>query len=377
MSQQPFWPDTGHLAAITRRLAVAPPLVPLTECDRLRGELAAIQRGEAFLLQGGDCAEQLGTPAEVVLGTLETLSRMAGTLSAALSLPVVMAGRIAGQYAKPRSKPIETRDGVTLPVYRGDAVNGWAFTEDDRRPDAGRLLRVYTESAATLRLLGPGFYASHEGLLLPYERALVRCDPATGRRYASSGHLLWIGERTRDLDGPHVAFFAGLANPIGVKIGPATTADTLLALIDRLDPDREPGRLTFITRMGARLIRERLPELAGKVAAAGERVVWVCDPMHGNGFVSPNGHKTRSYADVLDEAIGFAQVLRSVGVHPGGLHVELTGEDVTECVGAGLDYDDLDRRYESRCDPRLNRAQALRLAAEFGSVPSVVAGHGV
>jgi 3-deoxy-7-phosphoheptulonate synthase len=365
VSQQPDWPDLNHLGEVARRLSRAPALVSPAECDRLRSRMAAVQRGEAFLLQGGDCAEQLGTPAEVVRGTLDTLSRMAAVLGAAMSRPVVKVGRIAGQYAKPRSNPVETRAGITLPAYRGDAVNGWAFTAEDRRPDPDRLLRVYAESASTLRVLRPSFFASHEGLLLPYERALVRRDPASGRRYASSGHLLWIGERTRALDGPHVELFAGLANPIGVKIGPSTTADTALALIDRLDPAREPGRITFITRMGAGAIRDRLPELAGKVAAAGERVAWVCDPMHGNGFVAPSGHKTRRFDDVLDEALGFAEVLRALGVHPGGLHVELTGEDVTECVGAGLGFDDLPTRYESRCDPRLNRGQAAELAARF------------
>ncbi|MEV6481212.1 class II 3-deoxy-7-phosphoheptulonate synthase [Streptomyces sp. NPDC051576] len=426
-AQQPPWPDAATLDDVTRQLAALPPLVLGGECARLRDRLADVARGEAFLLQGGDCAETLaGVTEDAVRGKLNTLLQMSAVLTYAAALPVVKVGRLAGQYAKPRSQPTETRDGVTLPVYRGDAVNGFAFTPESRTPDPERLLRVYQSSANTLNLIrafmaggyaGLGqvhewnrdfvassplratyerladridhaldfmratggrpedfdsaeFFVSHEGLLLDYESALTREDDRTGLPYAASGHLLWIGERTRDLDGAHVEYFSRIANPIAVKLGPTTAADTALRLIDHLDPERVPGRLTFITRMGKNKLREALPPLIEKVTASGAQVAWICDPMHGNTIEAPSGHKTRRFDDILDEVRGFFEVHRELGTHPGGIHVELTGNDVTECVGGGheIAFTDLSSRYESTCDPRLNRRQSLDLAflvAEF------------
>ncbi len=420
-NQQPDWPDPTALASAVAELRGYPPLVFAGECDLLKARLAAVATGQAFVLQGGDCAETFdGVSADAVRNKLKTLLQMAVVLTYAATVPVVKVGRIAGQYSKPRSKPTETRDGVTLPTYRGDAVNGLPFTEAARRPDPARLLRMYHASAATLNLarafatggyadlrevhawnqdfvaLSPSgeryerlareidgalhfmhacgvdpeefrtveFYASHEALILEYEAALTRVDSRTGRAYDTSGHMVWIGERTRDLDGAHVEFASRIRNPIGVKLGPSTTPDVALALIDRLNPDREPGRLTFITRMGAGVIRAKLPELVEKVTASGAPVAWVCDPMHGNTFEAPSGHKTRRFDDVLDEVKGFFEVHRALGTHPGGIHIELTGDDVTECVGGGdeIFVDDLHQRYETACDPRLNRGQSLDLA---------------
>ena len=419
--QQPVWPDPVLAAGVLDELSRQPALVTPDQCDGLAERLAAVARGEAFLLQGGDCAERLdGNTTRSVRAKLRVLLQMAVVLTYAASVPVVKVGRIAGQYGKPRSRDEETRGSVTLPAYRGDAVNGLAFTTRDRTPDPRRLRRMYDASAATLAeisafaldgavdvqqvhewnrdfvltspagrryepmageidralrfmraygvapdaSLSPEVFASHEGLLLDYETALTRAEPGSGRRYAGSGHMLWIGERTRDIDGAHVAYFSSIANPIGVKLGPSTTPDEALALIDRLDPDRRPGRLTFIVRMGARVVRDRLPDLVEKVTASGAQVVWTCDPMHGNTFEAPSGHKTRRFDDILDEVTGFFEVHKALDTHAGGIHVELTGDDVTECVGGGteLEFDDLPRSYESACDPRLNRSQSLDLA---------------
>jgi 3-deoxy-7-phosphoheptulonate synthase len=420
-AQQPEWPDPEALRKSLADLASYPPLVFAGECDQLRTRLAAVARGEAFLLQGGDCAEAFdGVSADQIRNKLKTLLQMAVVLTYAASVPVVKIGRIAGQYSKPRSKSTETRDGVTLPVYRGDSVNGFAFTPESRRPDPERLKRMYNASASTLNLVrafttggyadlrqvhawnqdfvrnSPSgqryerlakeidsalsfmhacgidpeefrtveFYASHEALVLDYETALTRTDSRTGRLYDVSGHMVWIGERTRQLDHAHIEFASKISNPIGVKLGPTTTVDEALTLIDRLDPEREPGRLTFITRMGAGKVRDRLPELVEKVTASGAEVVWICDPMHGNTYEAETGHKTRRFDDVLDEVKGFFEVHRALGTHPGGIHVELTGDDVTECVGGGDEVfeDDLHQRYETACDPRLNRSQSLDLA---------------
>ncbi|MFJ8462647.1 class II 3-deoxy-7-phosphoheptulonate synthase [Streptomyces swartbergensis] len=420
-AQQPDWPDPDELDAVRDRLRRAVPLVVPDECERLKQRMAAVSRGEAFLLQGGDCAETFAdTTAEAVQGKVRTLLQMALVLTYAASVPVVKVGRMAGQYAKPRSSPTETRDGRTLPAYRGDAVNGFAFTTSDRTPQPSRLLRMYEAAAATLNLLrafstggyadlsrahswnrdfvasSPAgaryveiadqieralafmhacgadtpaahtteFFVSHEGLLLDYEDAMTRTAPGSGRSYVTSGHLLWIGERTRQLDGAHVEFFSHVANPVAVKLGPATEADDLLGLLDRLDPHREPGRLTFVARMGAGRVRERLPVLVEKAAAEGSTAGWVCDPMHGNTFKAPSGQKTRRFDDIVEEVTGFFEVHRALGTHPGGVHVEFTGDNVTECLGGGggLDFADLGRRYESTCDPRLNRTQSLDLA---------------
>ncbi|MEU9126775.1 class II 3-deoxy-7-phosphoheptulonate synthase [Kitasatospora sp. NPDC048540] len=420
-AQQPEWPDQEALRKTLADLASYPPLVFAGECDQLRARLGAVARGEAFLLQGGDCAEAFdGVSAEQIRNKLKTLLQMAAVLTYAASVPVVKVGRIAGQYSKPRSKSTETRDGVTLPVYRGDSVNGFEFTPESRIPDPERLKRMYNASAATLNLVrafttggyadlrqvhawnqdfvrnSPAgqryeklareidnalafmnacgvapeefktveFFSSHEALILDYETALTRTDSRTGHLYDVSGHMVWIGERTRQLDHAHIEFASKIRNPIGVKLGPTTTVDEALTLIDRLDPDREPGRLTFITRMGAGKVRDHLPDLVEKVTATGAQVVWICDPMHGNTYEAETGHKTRRFDDVLDEVKGFFEVHRALGTHPGGIHVELTGDDVTECVGGGDEVfeDDLHQRYETACDPRLNRSQSLDLA---------------
>ena len=420
-AQQPEWPDPQALRDVVAELESYPPLVFAGECDQLRAHLASVARGEAFLLQGGDCAEAFdAVSADQIRNKLKTLLQMGAVLTYAASVPVVKVGRIAGQYSKPRSKPTETRDGVTLPSYRGDSVNGFEFTPEARTPDPERLKRMYNASAATLNLVrafttggyadlrqvhawnqdfvksSPSgqryealareidnalnfmeacgtdpaefrtveLYSSHEALVLDYESALTRVDSRTGQLYDVSGHMIWIGERTRQLDGAHVEFASRVRNPIGVKLGPTTTAEDALTLIERLDPEREPGRLTFITRMGADRVRDHLPELVEKVTASGAQVAWVCDPMHGNTFEAVSGHKTRRFDDVLDEVKGFFEVHKAIGSHPGGIHVELTGDDVTECVGGGdeIFVDDLHQRYETACDPRLNRSQSLDLA---------------
>ncbi|WP_031224690.1 class II 3-deoxy-7-phosphoheptulonate synthase [Streptomyces roseochromogenus] len=420
-AQQPRWPDPALLAAVTAELARAPELVSAEESDRLTARLADVTHGRAFVLMGGDCAETFtGTTTDSVRRKLRTLLQMAVILTYAAQVPVVKVGRMAGQYAKPRSRPTETRDDVTLPAYRGDAVNGLEFSPASRTPDARRLRRMYDSSAATLNLVrafatggsadlreahawnqgfvrdspagrryedlageidrslrfmkacgvdphatrGVEFFAGHEGLLLDYEDALTRTDPRTGLSYATSGHFLWIGERTRDLDGAHVDYFARIRNPIGVKLGPSVTADEALAYADRLNPGNSPGRLTFVTRMGASRIRDVLPGLVEKVTANGVAVTWVCDPMHGNTFEATSGHKTRRFDDILDEVSGFFEVHRALGTHAGGVHVELTGDDVTECLGGadGLLVQDLHRRYETACDPRLSHRQSLELA---------------
>ncbi|GAA2398864.1 3-deoxy-7-phosphoheptulonate synthase class II [Streptomyces glaucosporus] len=420
-AQQPQWPDGEALRSATGWLSAAPPLVFAAECDLLRRRMAAVARGEAVLLQGGDCAETFArTTTEAIRGTLKTLLQMAVVLTHATALPVIKIGRMAGQYAKPRSSPVERRDGVELPSYRGDAVNGLEFTAEARRPDPARMRRMYESSAMTLNLvralttggfadlrqvhawnrgfvagsrageryeelageierslafmqacgvdtreLGTAeFFVGHEGLLLDYESALTRAEPGSGRSYATSGHLLWIGERTRDLDGAHVEYFSRVHNPIAVKIGPSATPDSVLGLVDRLDPRREPGRLTFVVRAGADRVRDTLPVLVEKVTAEGALVCWVSDPMHGNTVTAASGHKTRSFDTVMEEVRGFVEVHRELGTHPGGVHVELTGDDVTECVGGGNAVlpEDLHHRYETACDPRLNHAQSLDLA---------------
>ncbi|HEY2278539.1 MAG TPA: 3-deoxy-7-phosphoheptulonate synthase class II [Streptosporangiaceae bacterium] len=419
--QQPPWPDRDRVDAVVRGLEGLPPLVLAAECDQLTERLAAVARGEAFLLQGGDCAETFaGTTADSIRGKFQTLLQMAVVLTYAASVPVVKVGRMAGQFGKPRSAATEVRDGLELPVYRGDAVNGIEFTPESRTPDPGRLLQAYHCASATLNLcrsLASGgyadlrqahawnqdfvasspagqryeqlaeeieraiafmracgadsqefraveFYASHEALLLDYERALTRTDAVSGHSYDLSAHLLWIGERTRDPHGAHVEFARQIRNPIAVKIGPDATAHEVLELIEALDPDQEPGRLTLTTRMGAGRIRQVLPALVEKVTASGAAVVWVCDPMHGNTVEAASGQKTRNFDDVLDEVAGFFEVHRALGTHPGGIHIEFTGDDVTECIGGGhyIGESDLSSRYETTCDPRLNRSQSLDLA---------------
>ncbi|MFE0329124.1 3-deoxy-7-phosphoheptulonate synthase [Streptomyces sp. NPDC058960] len=385
--QQPVWPDPEALRTVRERLRTALPLVLPTECDVLRRRLAAVAAGKGFLLQGGDCAE---TFRDLSLGTvsrkMDTLFGTADELSEAMFLPVVVVARLAGQYAKPRSQPVETRDGVTLPSYRGDAVNGPEFTAEARTPDPHRMLQVYAAAGATLNAvrsllterrtaLGQReMFVSHEALLLDYERPLTRPDARTGDSYAGSGHLLWVGERTRQTDGAHIEYLSRIRNPVAVKVGPTATPAEVLALVERLDPDREPGRLTLVARMGADRVRDALPPLVESVAAGGGQVVWICDPMHGNTYNAPSGHKTRHFDAVLDEVTGFFEVHRSLGTHAGGLHLEMTGEEVTECVGAGVAPADLPLRYETACDPRLNRSQTLELARLVGELATPVAG---
>jgi 3-deoxy-7-phosphoheptulonate synthase len=382
--QQPDWPDPARLHQVTSELADLPPLVTPAECDTLRDRMAAVSRGEAFMLQGGDCAETFATSsAESVAGKVRTLAQMALAISRGTGQRVVTVGRIAGQYGKPRSAPTETRHGLTLPVYRGDAVNGAEFTLPARTPDPHRLLSAYHASADALTrlrdLVGDGeFFTSHEALLLPYEHALTRGHPLTGVRHGTSGHLLWIGERTRQLGGAHVDFAAGIANPVAVKLGPTAAPDDVLALADRLDPDRVPGRLTLIARMGSSRVRDVLPALVEKAVAEGLAPNWVCDPMHGNTITTPTGHKTRLFDDILDEITGFFAVHHALGTVPGGLHLEVTGEDVTECVGGYpmVAVDGVHRRYETVCDPRLNPSQALELAFLVADIVRVRADMG-
>lgn len=418
--QQPQWGDAAAVSAASNELASQPPLVFAGEVDRLRERLAAAARGEAFLLQGGDCAETFAAAtADKVRDRVKTLLQMAVVLTYGASMPVIKVGRMAGQFAKPRSSDTETRDGVTLPAYRGDVVNGYDFTPESREADPQRMVRGYHVAASTLNLIraftqggfadlrqvhawnqgfvsNPAnqryeslaaeidralkfmdacgvesaalsqteFYVSHEALLLDYERPLVRIDSRTGNPYGTSGHMLWIGERTREIDGAHVELLSKLRNPIAVKLGPTATTDDALRLIDKLDPEREPGRLTFITRMGAEKIREALPPLLAGVRDAGATPLWVTDPMHGNGITTATGYKTRRFDDVMNELLGFFEAHREVGTFPGGIHIELTGDDVTECLGGSesIDEETLATRYESLCDPRLNHMQSLELA---------------
>ncbi|HEY0890116.1 MAG TPA: 3-deoxy-7-phosphoheptulonate synthase class II [Nocardioides sp.] len=420
-AQQPSYPDPAAVSAAVDRLRTLPPLVFAGECDDLKAKVAAASRGEAFILQGGDCAETFaGATADNTRNKLRVLLQMAVVLTYAASVPVVKIGRLAGQYAKPRSSDTETRDGLTLPAYRGDAVNGYDFTPESRIPDPQRLLDVYHASASTLNLVRAfttggyadlrqvhawnsefvrnspvgakyeamgqeidraltfmqaigadpdefhrvDFYSSHEALLMEYEHAMTRIDSRTEQPYNVSGHFVWIGERTRQLDGAHVEYFRHIRNPIGCKLGPSATPDDALALAHRLNPENEPGRLTFITRFGAGKIRDGLPGLVEKVTAEGVNVAWICDPMHGNTFEASTGYKTRRFEDVLDEVQGFFDVHRALGTVPGGILVENTGDDVTEIIGGGEELDEhgLAHRYESVVDPRLNRVQSLELA---------------
>lgn len=419
--QQPPWPDAGELARALGQLRALPPLVFAGECDILLERLASAARGEAFVLMGGDCAETFeANTADSIRARLQTVLQMSVVLTYAASLPVVKVGRLAGQYFKPRSQVIEVRDGVELTSYLGDAVNSIEFTEQARRPDPQRLVRAYNASSAALNLVraftqggyadlrqvhawnqdfvrdstagqrydtlaaeidralsfmhacgaNPDefkrveFFAAHEALSIDYERAMTRIDSRTGLPYDVSGHFLWIGERTRQLDAAHLQFASVIHNPVGVKVGPTAAADDIVEIAELLNPDRIPGRLTLITRMGAGQVREVLPGIVQKVDASGVPVVWVCDPMHGNTREATTGHKTRVFDDIINEVEGFFEVHNDLGTFPGGIHIELTGDDVTECVGGtgGVLEVNLGDRYETACDPRLNREQSLELA---------------
>jgi 3-deoxy-7-phosphoheptulonate synthase len=429
-AQQPDWPDEQLLAAALATIRGMPPLVFAGEARALCDRLAAVGEGKAFLVQGGDCAETFAAfSADGIRDKLKVLLQMAVVLTYGAQLPVVKVGRIAGQFAKPRSKPTEVINGMVLPAYRGDAVNGLDPSPEARIPDPDRLVRVYHQSAATLNLLRAftrggfadlekvhvwnqefvaaspqgrryaaladeitralrflvacgvdvandptfhtvDFYTSHEALLLGYEQALTRQDSLTGRWYDCSAHMLWIGERTRDPGGAHVHFLSGVGNPVGVKLGPTATIEEVEALAARLNPANLPGRLTLITRMGVGAVQEVLPPLVRGARDRGLRVVWSCDPMHGNTFTSENGYKTRQFSDVLGELRVFFGVHRQEGTVPGGVHIELTGEDVTECLGGAQEIAHLDlvQRYETACDPRLNNQQALELAFQVAEM---------
>ncbi|MBE7217383.1 MAG: 3-deoxy-7-phosphoheptulonate synthase class II [Caulobacteraceae bacterium] len=418
------YPDPARLAQVEGELATMPPLVFAGEARRLKGLLGEAAEGRAFLLQGGDCAESFKEfRADNIRDFFRLLLQMAVVMTFAGAKPVVKVGRIAGQFAKPRSDGMETQGGLTLPSYRGDSVNGADFTAAARAPDPERLLRAYGQSSATLNLLrayaGGGFadlnnihgwtsafvegspnaaryreladkisealtfmaavgvtadthpdlarvevFTSHEALLLGFEEAMTRVDSATGEWCDTSAHMLWIGERTRQLDGAHVAFAAGIANPIGLKCGPTMEPDELLRLIDLLSPEGEPGRLTLIGRFGADRVADRLPRLMRAVARDGRKVVWACDPMHGNTLKAANGYKTRPFDRIMGELRGFFDAAAAEGITPGGVHLEMTGQNVTECTGGAraVNEDDLSRRYHTHCDPRLNADQALELA---------------
>ncbi len=419
--QQPSYPDPEALDSVLAELRRQPPLVFAGEVDDLRTNLAAASRGEAFVLTGGDCAETFAeATADHLRLKIQTLLQMAVVLTYGASLPVIKIGRIAGQYAKPRSSDMETRGDVTLPSYRGDAVNSFEFTPESRIPDPTRLLDLYHHAASTLNLIraftrggyadlrlvhhwnrgftaNPAYaryeslaeeihravkfleaagvssaaqmrsvdlFSSHEALLLDYESAMTRIDSRTGDPYNTSGHFLWIGERTRGVDDAHVELLAHVRNPIGVKLGPTTSIDDMRRLVDRLNPEGEEGRLTFITRMGADKIRHALPPLLEAQAHDGRPVTWVTDPMHGNTITSSTGYKTRRFETIMDEVTGFFEAHREAGTVPGGIHVELTGDDVTEVLGGSeqLDEEALRDRYETLVDPRLNHQQSLEMA---------------
>ena len=419
--QQPSYPDPEALDSVLAELRSQPPLVFAGEVDDLRKNLGAASRGEAFVLMGGDCAETFAeATADHLRLKIQTLLQMAVVLTYGASLPVIKIGRIAGQYAKPRSSDMETRGDVTLPSYRGDAVNSFEFTPESRIPDPTRLLDLYHHAASTLNLIraftrggyadlrlvhhwnrcftaNPAYaryeslaeeihravkfleaagvssaaqmrsvdlFSSHEALLLDYESAMTRIDSRTGDPYNTSGHFLWIGERTRGVDDAHVELLAHVRNPIGVKLGPTTSIDDMRRLVDRLNPEGEEGRLTFITRMGADKIRHALPPLLEAQARDGRPVTWVTDPMHGNTITSSTGYKTRRFETIMDEVTGFFKAHREAGTVPGGIHVELTGDDVTEVLGGSeqLDEEALRDRYETLVDPRLNHQQSLEMA---------------
>jgi 3-deoxy-7-phosphoheptulonate synthase len=425
IQQVPAYPDADHLERVEQQLKVYPPLVFAGEARRLTNHLARASEGKSFLLQGGDCAESFAEfHPNNIRDTFRVMLQMAVVLTFGAACPVIKVGRMAGQFAKPRSSDTEEIDGVVLPAYRGDMINGMEFTPEARNPDPERLVRVYNQSASTLNLLRAfaqggyadlhkvhqwnldfvagssgaryadlcarldetlafmeacgvtsdttpqiretDFFTSHEALILPYEQALTRVDSTTGGWYDCSAHMLWVGDRTRQLDGAHVEFLRGIGNPIGCKAGPSSNPDDLIRLIDLLNPANEPGRLTVITRMGSDLVDSKLAPLLRAVKREGRKVVWVCDPMHGN-TVKMGDYKTRSFDRVLSEVKGFFAAHRAEGTHAGGVHFEMTGQDVTECIGGAQAISEarLGDRYHTHCDPRLNATQALELAFQI------------
>jgi 3-deoxy-7-phosphoheptulonate synthase len=421
--QMPDYPDQAALSAVEAQLGKYPPLVFAGEARRLKKELALAAEGKAFLLQGGDCAESFAEfSADNIRDTFRVMLQMAVVLTYAAKVPVIKVGRMAGQFAKPRSAPTEVIGGVEYPSYRGDIINGFDATPEARIPDPSRMLQAYTQAAASLNLLRAfstggfadihrvhswtlgfaesdkaeryremanrisdaldfmnaagvnsdtanelarvDFYTSHEALLLEYEEALARVDSITGKNVAGSGHMIWIGDRTRQPDGAHVEFARGVLNPIGLKCGPTTTAEDLKVLMAKLNPENEAGRLTLIARFGAGKVGDHLPRLIRTVEAEGAKVVWSCDPMHGNTIKSPSGYKTRPFNAVLSEVREFFAIHKAEGTVPGGVHFEMTGQDVTECTGGlrAVSDENLADRYHTACDPRLNASQSLELA---------------
>ena len=425
ISQVPHYSDLNELALVEKRLKSFPPLVFEGEVAQLRKQLELVERGEAFLLQGGDCAESFTDfRPDTIRDSFRVLLQMAVVLTFGSKRPVVKVGRVAGQYAKPRSSQLETRNQLTLPTYRGDIINGFEFNANDRKPDPQRMEKAYFHSAATLNLLRAyskggfadlhrvhswnldfigqsqsdpryekiltrlhetmafmkatgqpvekletiEFFTSHESLLLNYEESLVRHDEDSGQAFAGSAHMLWIGERTRQLDGAHVEFASGISNPIGLKCGPEIRPDVLLRLIDKLNPLNEPGRLTLIPRLGVGRIGDALPKLIRRIKGEGRRIVWCCDPMHGNTSTTATGLKTRSFNDVLSEARAFFEIHEAEGTVPGGVHFELTGRNVSECTGGAQNISEEQLGgdgYETLCDPRLNASQALEFAFQL------------
>lgn len=425
--QVPDYPDKDALARVEHELASYPPLVFAGEARNLKAQLAEVAEGRGFLLQGGDCAESFAEfHPNNIRDTFRVLLQMAVVLTFAASCPVVKVGRLAGQFAKPRSSDTETVDGVELPSYRGDIINGPTFDEASRIPDPARMLRAYSQSAATLNLLrafaqggyanlmsvhrwnldfvaksgagekyqeladrigealsfmqacgidpdsvhqlqGTDFFTSHEALLLGYEQSLTRVDSTSGDWYDTSAHLLWVGDRTRQLDGAHLEFLSGIGNPVAAKVGPTTEVDGLLKLIDKLNPKNEAGRLTLITRFGADKVEEHLPRLLRAIKAEGRKVVWSCDPMHGNTQTSTSGLKTRPFDRVLKEVKQVFACHRAEGTYAGGIHLELTGQNVTECIGGAvaITEEGLSSRYHTHCDPRLNASQSIELAFQL------------
>ncbi len=422
--QQPDWPDEEQVSAVLKEISELPPLVFAGEARTLREQLAEVCNGRALLLQAGDCAESFDAlSADAIRDNLKVILQMAVALTYSTGLPVVKVGRIAGQFAKPRSSPTETQDDLELPSFRGHIVNDPDFNAGSRAANPRRLLQAYHQSSSTLNLLraftrggfanlaqvhswnqefvasSPAgeqyreiadgitnalafmkacgitslnnsalnevdFYTSHEALLLGYEEALTRIDSTSGKWYDCSAHMLWIGERTRQVEGAHLEFLRGVENPLGCKIGPSATPEDVLKICEVLNPESTPGRLTLISRFGAGNVEDCLPPIVDAVTTAGHPVVWACDPMHGNTFTSSSGHKTRHLDDVLAELSQFFSVHQSLGTWAGGIHVELTGGNVTECLGGAdkLSDDDLHLRYETMCDPRLNASQSLELA---------------
>ena len=424
VKHQPLYGDINVLKSTEEKLKSLPPLVFAGEARTLKEKLGSVSEGKAFLLQGGDCAESFAEfNADNLRDTFRLILQMAAVLTYGASLPIVKVGRLAGQFAKPRSESIENRDGIELPSYLGDIINGIEFTKEQREPDPERMIKAYSQAASALNLLRAfatggyadlhevhrwnldflegstqdnryriiadrigecldfmkacginkntagliskvDFFTSHEALLLNYEQSLTRVDSLTGKHYDCSSHMLWIGERTRSLNEAHIEFMRGIGNPIGVKIGPTTSSEDIIKLIDKLNPENEAGKLTLISRMGKDKIGDILPNLVRKVDNEGMKVVWSCDPMHGNTFKAQTGYKTRAFDNIMNEVEQFFQIHRSEGTYAGGIHLEMTGQDVTECVGGAQEIkeENLGDRYHTHCDPRLNANQGLELA---------------